>query len=217
MTCDPAARSGPWAALSPCFGGSGRGGTGQDHLELRSGVDAKFREDLAQVVLHRAGTDEELSGCLRVRQSVSREPDDLGLLPSEVARVPTARRSTVSPVADSSREARSANACVPIAVNMSWAARSSVRAADLRPSRRSHSPYWRCERARPLSVCGTDDPGMRSSRPPLLPACRPAHVPGPRRPGPSRTESLPARPATRVRPPGARGSPLGRRPRRAPE
>lgn len=46
----------------------------------------------------------------------------------------------VSPVARSSRLARSANASRPIASSMSWAVRSWSRASLRRRSRRSHSP-----------------------------------------------------------------------------
>ena len=51
-----------------------------------------------------------------------------------------ARLRTVSPVASSSRRARSANASMPIASRMSCAARSWARASVRRFSRRSHSP-----------------------------------------------------------------------------
>jgi MFS family permease len=61
--------------------------------------------------------------------------------------VSTVRLRTVSPVATSSRRARSSNASMPIAPNISWAVRSRARASRRRPSRRSHSPYSRCARA----------------------------------------------------------------------
>jgi hypothetical protein len=51
-----------------------------------------------------------------------------------------ARWPAISPVAASSRRARSANAAMPIAANMSCAVRSWARASARRPSRRSHSP-----------------------------------------------------------------------------
>ena len=50
------------------------------------------------------------------------------------------RLRAVSPVARSSRRARSANASMPIAANMSWAVCSCARASARRLSRRSHSP-----------------------------------------------------------------------------
>ena len=56
------------------------------------------------------------------------------------SRVSTVRLRTFSPVASSSRRARSANASIPIAVNSSWAVRSCSRASTRRFSRRSHSP-----------------------------------------------------------------------------
>ena len=46
----------------------------------------------------------------------------------------------VSPVARSSRRARSVKAATPTASRMSWAVRSCSRASPLRRSRRSHSP-----------------------------------------------------------------------------
>src|SRR6516164_488098 len=65
----------------------------------------------------------------------------------------------VAPAAASSRRARSANAAMPIAANMAWAARSCARASARRLSRRSHSPYSRCARAR------SGRTGVRPSRP----------------------------------------------------
>ena len=46
------------------------------------------------------------------------------------SRVSTVRLRTVSPVASSSRRARSAKPSAPIAVNISWAARSCSRRVD---------------------------------------------------------------------------------------
>src|SRR3954453_22189435 len=56
------------------------------------------------------------------------------------SRVSTVILRTVSPVAASSRRARSANASAPIRPKWSWAARSCSRASTRRFSRRSHSP-----------------------------------------------------------------------------
>ena len=56
------------------------------------------------------------------------------------------RLRAVSPVARSSRRARSANETAPIASNISWATRSCSRASIRRFSRRSHSPYTRWAR-----------------------------------------------------------------------
>jgi hypothetical protein len=59
----------------------------------------------------------------------------------------TDRLGSRSPVADSSRLARAANASAPIETNMSLAARSWRRASIRRPWRRSHSPYNSVARA----------------------------------------------------------------------
>ena len=56
------------------------------------------------------------------------------------SRVSSVRRRAVSPVASSSRRARSANASAPMRANMSCAVRSCSRASRRRASRRSHSP-----------------------------------------------------------------------------
>src|SRR5579862_429906 len=53
---------------------------GKHPLELGAGVDAELEEHLAQVVLDRARADEELGADLGIRQSVMRQPCDLGLL-----------------------------------------------------------------------------------------------------------------------------------------
>ncbi len=57
------------------------------------------------------------------------------------SRVSSVRLRAVSPVARSSRRARSANASAPMRLKQSWAARSCSRASTRRFSRRSHSPY----------------------------------------------------------------------------
>jgi hypothetical protein len=59
----------------------------------------------------------------------------------------TDRLGSRSPVADSSRLARAANASAPIETNMSLAARNWRRASSRRPWRRSHSPYSSFTRA----------------------------------------------------------------------
>jgi len=56
------------------------------------------------------------------------------------SRVASCRLRTVSPVVRSSWTARSANASLPISVNMSWGVRSWSRASMRRFWRRSHSP-----------------------------------------------------------------------------
>ena len=64
------------------------------------------------------------------------------------SRVSSVRLRAVSPVAASSRRARSANPGMPMSLNISYAVRSCSRASSRRPSRLSHSPYRRCARAR---------------------------------------------------------------------
>jgi hypothetical protein len=49
-------------------------------MELPAGADAKLGEHLAQVVLNGAGADEQAGTNLRVRQTLSGQPRDLGLL-----------------------------------------------------------------------------------------------------------------------------------------
>src|SRR4051812_30392630 len=61
--------------------------------------------------------------------------------------VSTVTLRAVSPVAMSSREARSANPAAPMAASMSCAVRNSSRASSRRRCRRSHSPYARWARA----------------------------------------------------------------------
>src|ERR1700730_14465752 len=53
---------------------------GQDAVELVAGADAELHEDLAQVVLDRAGADEQPGADLRVREAVAGQPRDPGLL-----------------------------------------------------------------------------------------------------------------------------------------
>jgi hypothetical protein len=63
-------------------------------------------------------------------------------------RRPAGLGDSSSPVAASSARARAANAVMPIAVSMPLAMCSCSRASTRRFSRRSHSPYRRCARAR---------------------------------------------------------------------
>ena len=58
---------------------------GQGPVELAAGADAELGEDLAQVVLHRAGADEQPGGDLRIGQAVPGQPGDLGLLGGQLA------------------------------------------------------------------------------------------------------------------------------------
>ena len=83
-------------------------------------ADAELGEDLAQVVLDGARADEQPGADLRVGQAVAGQPRDLGLLGGQLCPGGSAvRLRAVSPVASSSRPARSANASMPIAVNIS--------------------------------------------------------------------------------------------------
>ena len=110
-------------------------------VELGARADAELGEDLVQVVLDGARADEQPGADLRVGEAVAGEPRDLRLLGGERRRGSRrVRLRAVSPVASSSRAARSANASMPIAVNISWAVRSCSRASRRRRSRRSHSP-----------------------------------------------------------------------------
>ena len=113
---------------------------GQRSAKLPARADPELGEHLAQVPLDRARAEEELGADLGIREPVAGEPGDLLLLRSELSRVSALRLRIFSPVAISSRRARSANASIPIATNMSWAIRSCSRASPRRPSRRSHSP-----------------------------------------------------------------------------
>src|SRR4029077_13275458 len=68
--------------------GSGLGGADwlgrQRVLELMTRADAQLAEDLVQVVLHRAAADEQPRGDVRVRDALTGEACDLGLLNSQV-------------------------------------------------------------------------------------------------------------------------------------
>ena len=81
-------------------------------------------EDLAQVPLHRAGADVELRADLGVRRPSAASRAICASWAVSSSRASSVRLRTVSPVASSSRRARSANAYVPIAVNISYAVRS---------------------------------------------------------------------------------------------
>ena len=94
--------------------------TARRRLAAAPGADAELGEHLAQVPLDRSGADEQLGGDLRIGQAVAGQPRDLRLLGRELlARLSTVRLRTVAPVASSSRRARSANASMPIEVNIS--------------------------------------------------------------------------------------------------
>src|SRR4051794_946389 len=56
---------------------------GRHAAELVARGDVELQEDLAQVVLHRTGADEQLRADLRVRETISGEPSDLRLLGCE--------------------------------------------------------------------------------------------------------------------------------------
>ncbi len=87
-------------------------------MELPAGADGKLGEHLAQVVLNGAGADEQAGTNLRVRQTLSGRPRDLGLLGSQrfasgaggVRAGWAVCLRAVSPVVSSSWRARSANA-----------------------------------------------------------------------------------------------------------
>ena len=88
----------------------------------------------------RPRADEQLGTDLRVGEPLTGKPGDLSLLGRElVERLGVALRA-VSPVASSSRRARSANPARPIVVSISWAVRSCWRASTRRFSLRNHSP-----------------------------------------------------------------------------
>jgi len=71
-----------------------------------------------------ARAEKQPGGDLWVGKSVSGEEGDLLLLSCEVIARLDAPLAYFSPVACSSRRARPANASMPIAANISWAARS---------------------------------------------------------------------------------------------
>ena len=114
---------------------------GQRRAELPARADAELPEHLAQVPLDRARAEEELGADLGVRAARRRASCAIcascGVRSSSVS---TVRLRTVSPVASSSRRARSAKTSMPISVSISCAMRSCSRASTRRFSRRSHSP-----------------------------------------------------------------------------
>src|SRR6267378_6841453 len=57
---------------------------GQDAVELVARADVELGEDLAQVVLDRARTDEQPGADFRVREAVAGEPGDLSLLSGQL-------------------------------------------------------------------------------------------------------------------------------------
>src|SRR5580700_4173977 len=81
----------------PVVAGAGRPGTGglvwpggvrvagQDAVKLAAGADVELGEDLGEVVLDRAGTDEQPGTDLRIGQAVPGQPGDLRLLGSQLA------------------------------------------------------------------------------------------------------------------------------------
>jgi hypothetical protein len=118
---------------------------GQDAIELAARAGRELGEDLAQVELDRARADEQPGPDLRVRQAVAGQPRNVDLLEVSSPVVWTVRLRAISPVASSSRlarspNARSPNACTPIASSMSQAVGSCWRAPARRRSWRSHSP-----------------------------------------------------------------------------
>src|SRR5687767_10059726 len=56
---------------------------GWNAAELVARCDVELQEDLAQVVLNRAGADEQLCADLRVGETISRQPGDVCLLGCE--------------------------------------------------------------------------------------------------------------------------------------
>ena len=98
-------------------------------MELVARADVEFGEHLVQVVLDGAAADEQPGADLGVGQPVAGEPRDLGLLDRQLVAGLDAALAAVSPVAASSRRARSANASAPIVVSISWAVRSGWRAS----------------------------------------------------------------------------------------
>jgi hypothetical protein len=81
--------------------------------------DVELLEHLVQVVLHRAGADEELCADLGIGQAILGELGDLRLLGVSPARASSVCLRAVSPVAMSSRPARSAKPSAPMPLNIS--------------------------------------------------------------------------------------------------
>src|SRR2546429_1971138 len=98
----------------------GVGVVGQCSVELQAGADLELGEDLAQVVLDGARADEQPGADLRVRRpSRASRAIWASCAVSSSFMATAVRLRAVSPVARSSRWARSANASMPIAANMS--------------------------------------------------------------------------------------------------
>jgi hypothetical protein len=117
------------------------GSVGQHAVQLPPRPYVELGENFAQVIFHGAGADEQPRADLGVGVPVAGHPRDLGFLRGQNLAVSgNGALRLVSPVAPSSRRARSAKPSMPIASNMSWARRSSLRASVCRRSRRSHSP-----------------------------------------------------------------------------
>ena len=112
----------------------------QDALELAARGDVELGEDLAQVVLDRRRADEQPDADFRVREPSRASRAICASRAVSSSRVSSVRLRTVSPVASSSRPARSANASAPIVTSISWARCSCSRASTRLFWRRSHSP-----------------------------------------------------------------------------
>ena len=72
------------------------GRLGQGVAELAARGDAELGEDLAQVVLDRAGADEQPGADLRVGQPLAGQPGDLGLLGGQLIAGPASGYQTES-------------------------------------------------------------------------------------------------------------------------
>ena len=109
-------------------------GVGQSPAQLVARGDAELAEDVAQVVLDRPGAQEQARPDLRIGEAVARHAGDLRL----AASCPAAAMAPLpgfSPVAASSRRARSANASAPIAANIPGVSMCGARTPAARPSR----------------------------------------------------------------------------------
>src|SRR3954452_21278925 len=84
MRAHAALAIGPDAA-TPLRVREGEVSLGQGHPQLPARADAELGEDVVQMPLDRADTDEKLRSDLRIRQDVPRETGDLLLLRSQLA------------------------------------------------------------------------------------------------------------------------------------
>ena len=117
-------------------------------MELPAGADAKLGEHLARVVPNGAGADEQAGTNLRVRQTLSGQPRDLGLLGSQRFASRAGRHAgglggTLTGCLAGGQQlaaGRSANASSPIAPSIWHAMRNWSRASAIRRSRRSDPP-----------------------------------------------------------------------------